>query len=108
MWNGFLLGKAKKEEAPCRFCGQRNGDGDLYWECTLPPVIHVRELTEFASLMSLDRYGMVGCLGLVLLVRGTPGLPPLVSWLAVLWNAVSVRILWIVLVSGSRQISGTG
>ena len=33
-WNGFLLGKAKKEDAPCRFCGKRDGDGHLFWECT--------------------------------------------------------------------------
>ena len=26
-WNGFLLGKAKKEDVPCRFCGKRDGDG---------------------------------------------------------------------------------
>ena len=23
VWNGFLLGKAKKEDAPCRFCGKK-------------------------------------------------------------------------------------
>ena len=22
VWNGFLLGKAKKEDVPCRFCGK--------------------------------------------------------------------------------------
>ena len=27
VWNGFLLGKAKKEDVPCRFCGKRDGDG---------------------------------------------------------------------------------
>ena len=38
VWNGFLLGKAKKEDAPCRFCGKRDGGGHLFWECTfLPP-----------------------------------------------------------------------
>ena len=34
VWNGFLLGKAKKEDVPCRFCGKRDGDGHLFWECT--------------------------------------------------------------------------
>ena len=118
VWNGFLLGKAKKEDVLCRFCGcngqgsvatgaggqeeeeeeeeeemvssdcvsafataleatpvfecvfddfwydlsgcvtssgfcgQRDGDGHLFWERTLQ---HVRELPEFATLMSLDR-----------------------------------------------------
>ena len=23
VWNGILLGKAKKEDVPCRFCGKR-------------------------------------------------------------------------------------
>ena len=36
--NGFLLGKTKKEDVPCRFCGKRDGDGHLFWECTFPPL----------------------------------------------------------------------
>ena len=35
--NGFLLVKAKKEDVPCRFCGKRDGDGHLFWECSFPP-----------------------------------------------------------------------
>ena len=54
VWNGFLLGKAKKEDIPCRFCGKRDGDGHLFWECTFPPLQHVRDLPEFAYLLSLD------------------------------------------------------
>ena len=54
-WNGFLLSKAKKEDVPCRFCGKRDGDGHLFWECTFSPLQHVRELPEFATLVSLDR-----------------------------------------------------
>ena len=52
VWNGFLLGK---EDVPCRFCGKRDGDGHLFWECTFPPLQHVRDLPEFAYLMSSDR-----------------------------------------------------
>ena len=37
VWNGFLLGKAKKEDVPCRFCGKRDGDGHLFWECSFLP-----------------------------------------------------------------------
>ena len=37
VWNGILLGKAKKEDAPCRFCGTRDGGGHLFWECTFSP-----------------------------------------------------------------------
>ena len=47
VWNGFLLGKAKKEDVPCRFCRKTDGDGHLFWECTFPLPHH-----EFASLMS--------------------------------------------------------
>ena len=43
VWNGFLLGKARKEDVPCR--------GNVLF----PPLQHVRELPEFAFLMSLDR-----------------------------------------------------
>ena len=32
--NGFLLGKAKKEDVPCRSCGRSDGDGHLFWDCT--------------------------------------------------------------------------
>ena len=55
VWNGFLLGKAKKEDVPCRFCGQKDGDGHLFWDCAFPPLQHVRDLPEIAYLMSLDR-----------------------------------------------------
>ena len=85
VWNGLFLGKAKKEDVPCRFCGKRDGDGHLFWECPFPLLQHVRELPEFAYLMSLIAVighvaysGMVGCLALVVLVKGIPGLPFLV------------------------------
>ena len=63
-WNGFLLGKAKKEDVPCRFCGKRDGDGHLFWECTFPPLPlqHVRDLPGFAHLVSLDRGNWPRCL----------------------------------------------
>ena len=65
VWNGFLLGKAKKEDVPCRFCGKRDGDGHLFWECTSPsphPLQHVREPPEFAHLLSLNRSNWPRCL----------------------------------------------
>ena len=62
VWNGFLLGKAKKEDVPCRFCGKRDGDGHLFWECSLLPLEHVRDLSEFSFLMSLDRSKWPRCL----------------------------------------------
>ena len=62
VWNGFLLGKAKKEDVPCRFCGERDGDGHLFWSVFFPTLQHVRELPEFAYLMSLDRRKWSGSL----------------------------------------------
>ena len=35
--DSFLVSKAKKEDVPCRFCGKRDGDGLLFWECASPP-----------------------------------------------------------------------
>ena len=62
VWNGFLLGKAKKERFPRGFCGKRDGDCHLFWEYSFPPLVHVRELLEFASIMSLDRSKWPHCL----------------------------------------------
>ena len=62
VWNGFLLGKAKKEDVPGRFCGKKDGDGHLFWECSFPPLQHVRDLPEFAFLMSLNRSKWPRCL----------------------------------------------
>ena len=63
VWNGFFLGQAKKDGVPCQFCGKKkDGDGHLFWECTFPTLLHVRELPEFASHMSLDRSAWPRCL----------------------------------------------
>ena len=62
VWNGFLLGQAKKEDVPCRFCGKRDGDGHLFLECAFLSLQHVRDLPEFAYLMSLDRSNWPRCL----------------------------------------------
>ena len=72
VWNGFLLGKAKKEDVPCRFCEKRDGDGHLFWECTF----HIFSMFGiFLNLLisclwivaiGLDAsFGMVGCLVLM-------------------------------------------
>ena len=43
VWNGFLLGKVKGQHVPCRFCGGADGDGHLFWDCTFPPLVEIRE-----------------------------------------------------------------
>ena len=62
VWNGFLLGKARKDEVPCRSCGGKDGDGHLFWECNFPPILHIRELPEFATLIAQDRKKWPRCL----------------------------------------------
>ena len=49
------MGKARDAEVPCRFCGGKDGDGHLFWECTFPPGLQVRELPEFVPLVARDR-----------------------------------------------------
>ena len=73
------------------FVGRRDGDGHLFFGVFFPPhpppLQHVRELPEFAYLMSLDRSklatvlfsGMVGCLVLPVCLVINPGLSLLVS-----------------------------
>ena len=36
---------------PCRFCG----DGHLFWDCTFPPLVEVREHPEFYGLLEMDK-----------------------------------------------------
>ena len=71
VWNGFLLGKAKKEDIPCRFCGAPDNDGHLFWDCTFPPFMEFGNNPEFLPLMSRDRTNWPRCL---LLHGWLPGL----------------------------------
>ena len=79
--DSFLV-KPRRKMFHVVFVGRGMGDGHLFWECPFHPLQHVRELPEFAFLMSLDRSvaysGMVGCLVLRVLVRQIPGLSLLV------------------------------
>ena len=61
-WNGFLLGKTKEEDVPCRFCGGVDGDGHLFWDCPAPSLVHIRENPEFLPLLKLDRRAWPRCL----------------------------------------------
>ena len=62
VWNGFLLSKVKKEDVPCRFCGAPDNDGHLFWDCTFPPFVELRNQPEFLPLMSKDRTHWPRCL----------------------------------------------
>ena len=62
VWNGFLLGHARGEIVPCRFCGEADGDGHLFWECPHPPLVQIRENPEFHDLMQRDKRNWPRCL----------------------------------------------
>ena len=63
VWNGFfLLGRVRGREVPCRFCGARDNDGHLFWDCTFPPHVEFRENPEFHDLMKLDKSLSPRCL----------------------------------------------
>ena len=62
VWNGFLLGHARGEIVPCRFCGEADGDGHLFWECSHSPLVQIRENSEFHHLMRRDRRTWPRCL----------------------------------------------
>ena len=62
VWNGFLLGKVRNCHVPCRFCGGDDYDGHLFWECTFPPLVDIRENPEFHELMEMDKSFWPRCL----------------------------------------------
>ena len=62
VWNGFLLCKVRGRDVPCQFCGAPDGDGLLFWECTFPPLVEIRENPEFYDLMGMDKGHWPRCL----------------------------------------------
>ena len=62
VWNGFLLGRVGSQAVPCRFCAAPHGDGHLFWECTFPPLVGIRENPEFHDLMRMDKEHWPRCL----------------------------------------------
>ena len=47
---------------PCRFCGGDDGDGHLFWDCTFPPLVGIRENPEFHDLMVMKKSCWPRCL----------------------------------------------
>ena len=62
VWNGFLLGHARGDIVPCRFCGGFDGDGHLFWECSHPPLVQIRENPEFHDLIQRNKRTWPRCL----------------------------------------------
>ena len=85
VWNGFLLGKAKKEDVPCRFCGRKMVMDICFGNVLFPPFnmcanfLSSHHLRPWIAASGPDACcGMVGCLDLVTFVKMTLGLPLLV------------------------------
>ena len=78
MWNGFLLAWVKRQPVPCRFCGSPDG-GNLFWECSFPPLVEIRENPEFHDLMREDKAHWPRCLlwhGWLPMLSGVNGASP--------------------------------
>ena len=58
----FLLGKARRQPVPRRFCAAPDSDGHLFREYTFPPHVEIRENLEFHDLMIMDKGHWPGCL----------------------------------------------
>ena len=58
----FLLGRVRNQVLPCRFCGATDGDGQLFGECTFPPLVEILENTEFHDLIRMDKGHWPRCL----------------------------------------------
>ena len=56
------MARPRRKTFPVDFCGKRDGEGHLLWECTFLLLQHVRDLLEFAALVSLDRSNWPRCL----------------------------------------------
>ena len=79
IWNGFLLGRVRGQPVPCRFCGAPDSDGQLFWECALPPLVEICENPEFHDLMGMDKAHWPRCLlwhGWLLMLSGVNGASP--------------------------------
>ena len=62
VWNGFLLSKVKKEDINCRCCNAPANDGNLFWDCTFPLFVELRNNPEFLPLLNRDRTNWPRCL----------------------------------------------
>ena len=92
VWNGFLLGHVRNQPVPCRFCGAPDHDGHLFWECTFPPLVEIRENPEFHDLMRMDKAHWPRCL---LWHVGCPCFQVLMVLLPRLLMLLRVLLIWL-------------
>ena len=100
VWNGFLLGKVRRENVPCRVCGGPDGDGHLFWECSYSlwllseRVLSFMTLSIWIRLVGRDAFfGMVGYLPCLELMMVIPGQLMLRMLLLSVWRLLLVPML---------------
>ena len=62
-----------------QFCGAPDGDGHLFWDCTFPPLVEIRENPELHDLMRMDKGHWPRCLlwhGWLPMLSGVNGASP--------------------------------
>ena len=75
----FSLGRIRSQPTRCRFCGAPDNDGHLFWECTFPPLVEIRENPEFHDLRREDKAHWPRCLlwhGWLPMLSGVNGASP--------------------------------
>ena len=53
---------AKRKTFHVVFCGDPDGDGHLFWECSYSSLVAIRESPEFNDIVNLDKAGWPRCL----------------------------------------------
>ena len=77
---------------------KKDGDGHLFWDCTFHPLKHVRDLPEFAYLMSLDRSKWPRSLLWHGWLPGLNGISATTPW------AVSFLVIWLLFISSGAWV----
>ena len=100
VWNGFLLGKVRRESVPCRVCGGVDGMGNCSGSVHLPLWFMLGRVLSSAVLLIWTRlaglgvsFGMVGCLLFLVVLWVTLGRVMLLILLRTSWRLHLVRML---------------
>ena len=99
VWNWFLLGGVRGQPDPCRFCGAPDGDGHLFWECTFPPLVEIRENPEFHDFMRMDKGRWPRCLlwhGWLPVLSGVNGTSPWAVRVLFIWSKLLLDVIRLV------------
>ena len=59
---GFFLGRSVVRMCLVGFAVVCDSDGHLFWDCTFPPLVEIREHPEFHDLTEMDKTSWPRCL----------------------------------------------